>query len=346
MLAISIIAASCSGTEPAELAQTTEPAAESAESTSTSAPTATEPTSTESTTTTTTTTTSTTTSTTTTTAAPLPASAVVVDTLGSIRSVPTTAEGGPGNADATEPTPLDNDATIYSLGCTRSTGCDPTDLAIWAANLADAVNLATRDAAIDGADVLSEHQAALLQGGVTSFGFGVNLTEALRPAITGGVDRPTAFFGLSVASDLTPDLIATDLNPGIVAGAEAITLLGEEIEASQEEGFHTIVVVDFGDPEARAPSQTDLELAQTVVNLGADAVVGHGSDFLQRFERLGETTVAFGLGNAVTTTDQALRSDTAVFRVIFADADPVSCLLPGVGSPTGVIIDDPSNLDC
>ena len=303
----------------------------------------------------------TTTSTSTTSTEPPPPPSISLSILGSLRSLPSSQDAVVGAVDPTAtdetattvaapiipaPAILADDATVASLACTRSSGCEPTDLAAWAANTLDAVNLATSAAVVDGTEVLDEHAAALLASGVATIGYGPSLDEALEPVIVGANNRPVAMYGISLAEGLPAESIASTTGPGIVAGGDAFELLVEQISLSQDSGHHVVVFVDFGRLEGRAPTPTDVELVLAVVDSGADAIVGHGSDFLQRFERIDQTAVVFSLGNAVTDTDNALRQDTAIFSLTFATDGTSSCLFPATGSAVGVAMDDPDILDC
>ena len=292
------------------------------------------------------TTTSTTTTTTTTTTEAPPPPDVDVSLLGSVRSLPGT-DTADEDAETDAVTVLNEDsATIASLACTVSTGCEPTDLAAWSANMLDVVNLATSAAAVDGSTVLDDHSAALLASGVATIGYGATLSEALEPAIVGDPDRPIAVYTISLAEGLPPELVATDTSPGIVAGDDALDLLVDQALLSQDAGQRVIVIMDFGRLEDRAPQARELDHVLTVVDSGVDAIVGHGSDFLQRFERIDETSVAFSLGNAVTNTEIPLRRDGAVFRFTVREDGTSACLLPATASASGLSMDDPETTDC
>ena len=208
------------------------------------------------------------------------------------------------------------------------------------------LNLATGRAALDGATVLNEYTGALLASGIATVGFGANLNEALAPAIVGSSESAIAIYGISLADDLTPSLIATNTSPGIAGGLDAIDLLVDEVEASIEAGRTVVIVADFDQADDRSPSTSALDNVQTLADAGADVIVGHGSDFLQRFERLDQTTVVFNLGNAVVETDEALRRDTAILRFSVAEDTTTTCLVPATGGPDGLSIDDPSSQDC
>ena len=128
-----------------------------------------------------------TTTTTSTPITPVPPLVADVALIGSIRTVPdgSTTEENLRSTGAT-------DAVIASLACTRSTGCEPTDLATWAANEVDVLNLATSRAALDGATLLSDYADVLLASGVATVpsgprtscaasGLGSNVSKWLGP---------------------------------------------------------------------------------------------------------------------------------------------------------------------
>ena len=295
-----------------------------------------------------------TTTTTTTTVAP-PAPPVIIDALGSIRTLPgSTAPSGVADTSDESDEATDDavtnvsatNVTVTTLGCTISTDCAPEDLADWAAGEVDVVNLATSAAAVDGVDVLDEHSAALGANGVSSIGYGETLNAALEPMIVRGSDRPVAIYSISLATDLDSEVIATNTTPGIAAGPVAFDFLVERVADSRAAGQSTVIMVDWGQIEDRAPSEEEVEQIQPFIRVGADAIVGHGSDFLQRFEKIDETAIAFNLGNALTANDEPLRRDSAVLRIQLEEAGDFTCLLPAEGSEFGIVLDDPAGAGC
>ena len=82
-----------------------------------------------------------------------------------------------------------------------------------------------------------------------------------------------------------------------------------------------------------------------LIDAGANAIIGHGSDFLQRFDQVSTGVVAYGLGNAVPASAEPLRRDTSVLRLEF-DRPGTSCLLPATATESGPSLDDEATLDC
>ena len=284
----------------------------------------------------------TTTSTTTTTSEPPIAPAAIVHVLGSIRSTPVNRDV---SADLA-PVLLDDDSTIASLGCAPSTGCETSDLASWSANELNALNLATLAATTDGLQALDGAAEALALSGTATFGYGATIDEAATPAIVGSDDRPVALFGYSAASGLADGMAATETGRGILAGPDAVAVLSERILESKAAGEFVVLFIDWALVESRAPTEAELATIETFTALEVDVIVGHGSDFLQRFEQVDQTSVVYNLGNAATTTDVALRRDTALLRLTVDELGSRTCLIPGEGGPDGVAMDDPTTFDC
>ena len=71
----------------------------------------------------------------------------------------------------------------------------------------------------------------------------------------------------------------------------------EAVAASAEQAAPIIVSVHWGGEYQAAPSSRQRAIARELAAAGADLVVGHGPHVLQRVEWVGETVVAYSLGN-------------------------------------------------
>ena len=232
-------------------------------------------------------------------------------------------------------------ATIATLGCAAST-CPPTEIGEWASGQLQIMNVATLQAAIEGPESLEAQVDALEAAGVATLGFGGNLATAVEPVLVGTSDAMVAIHAISLAPDTQS--LATETTAG-VAGPAAIDLLRESVIFHRNDGLGVVVIVDWGNLEGRAPNAQQLDDVDRIINAGADAIVGHGSDFLQRFDLVGQTAVAFSLGNSTTSTTDTLRTDTALLRLEF-DTPGRSCLLPATASPNGPTLDNPALTSC
>ena len=90
------------------------------------------------------------------------------------------------------------------------------------------------------------------------------------------------------------------------------------ISAAAMDDRPVIVSVHWGGEYQVEPSDRQREIAQVLSSAGASAIVGHGPHVLQSVERVGDTVVAYSLGNLLF--DQPYPVDCrwgAIFRVTF-----------------------------
>ncbi len=263
--------------------------------------------------------------------------ASVVHVLGSIRSTPETLDPWQASVPV-----IDNDlASVASLSCDRSDVCAPDAVAAWAAGRLEVVNLATASSVFD-ADGLAAISASLAASGVRTVGFGATAELATAPVIVRNNELAIAIHAVSLGA--TPEVAATDDTPGI-AGPPLLERVLSGIAQSRTDGYGVVVVVDWGNLNARAPSDAEVAAVRQLIDSGADAVIGHGSDLLQRFDQVGSAAVSYGLGNAITTNDDPLRNDAAILRLEFATPGR-SCLVPITSTPSGPTQDDITLAGC
>ena len=260
----------------------------------------------------------------------------VVHVLGSIRATPEIVTGW----EADIPVVQDDLATAASLSCDLGDSCDPEAIAAWAENRVDLINLATSANVLPVED-LSAMRDALAEVNVATVGFGVS-SIAEQPFVFDNGDIAIAFHSLSLLA--VPEVSATDDRAGI-AGPASFNAVLESVGTSREQGRGVVVMIDWEGLDARAPDASNISAVEALVEAGADAVVGHGSDFLLRFDQVGNGIAAYGLGNALTTTQDPQRRDGSVLRLEF-DRPGRSCLLPARGTEEGPALDDPTAADC
>lgn len=261
----------------------------------------------------------------------------VVHVLGSIRSIADETVRFSNDASPV----VDDLATIVSQGCTPGE-CPAGQLGQWAGDQVEIVNVATRAAASEGTGQLGAHVADLRESGLTVIGYGESAESAAAPVIFTTGAQEIAIHAISLDPD-NPAL-ATESTAG-VSGIAQLDLLRESIIDNRNNGRGVVVLVDWGIQEGRAPTDQQIADVEQIVDAGADAIVGHGSDFLQRFDLVSQSAVAYSLGNASITTADPLRADTAILRLEF-DTPGRSCLLPATAGPSGPALDLPEDTTC
>lgn len=263
----------------------------------------------------------------------------ILHVLGSVRSVDTTSSAW----QLRVPMIGDDLATIVSLGCDTTTPeCSRLSLVDWATGRVEVLNVATSDAAGEDPDALRALVTAAEQAGIAVIGYGASEAEAIEATVVETDSVAVAVHAISMSAD--SELAATSDGSGI-AGATSFDSLLESVEANLAQDLAVVVLIDWGDREGRAPNSEQIADVQQLVDLGVDAVVGHGADFLQRFDQVAGTAVAYGLGNTTTTDEDPLRGDSAVLRLEFATPGR-ACLLPTTAAASGPVLDDPDTITC
>ncbi|MDY6874837.1 MAG: CapA family protein [Chloroflexota bacterium] len=89
---------------------------------------------------------------------------------------------------------------------------------------------------------------------------------------------------------------------GFLAFDDSVTPLdveaaAEAVSAAAEQGGVVLVSIHWGGEYQAAPGPRQRAIASALADAGADIIVGHGPHVLQRVEWVGETLVAYSLGN-------------------------------------------------
>lgn len=260
--------------------------------------------------------------------------------LGSIRSLPETSSDWQADVAVV----IDDVATVASLGCNPTDAdCNPSDLLAWSIGGVDLINLATANAGLAGPD-LEDVVLDIRSAGVQVVGYGEDLTTAIAGVTVETNNLTVAIYSISLTA--AEETWATENSSGI-AGANAFDALLQEVVDQRAEGIAVVVLVDSGSIDDRAPTEQQVADLQRLVEVDVDAIIGHGSDFIQRYDRVANSTISYSLGNAVTATEDPLRADSAVLRLEFAaQGQGQACLLPATSGPNGPALDDQTITTC
>ena len=198
------------------------------------------------------------------------------------------------------------------------------------------LSLATSAADDAGAEPLRELASSLSTRGISVVGFGSSAVDAVSPALFTTAGVLVAIHAISIIDDDGPSAIAAVDAPGI-AGPDSADLLLESVVESLLAGADVIVLVNWGDADARAPTAEQLEFMDRLIETGATAIVGNGPR-LERYELVESVPVAHSLGPASTDETDPLLVDAAIARLVLPDAS-ASCLVPATASIAGPIPD-------
>lgn len=268
----------------------------------------------------------------------VPPNSQTLHVLGSIRSITNPSPNWQSNVAL-----VGNDlATVASLGCDpTSPECTAPLVSAWSNGGIELLNIATASSVLAG-DALAAYVEQLRVGGLTVIGYGPNRASAVSGVTVGDTGSAISLHAISLSA--SDDASAGFDSPGI-AGPSTFDALLEAIDDRQSAGVGVVVVVDVGSLDDRSPTPEQIGSIQRLIDLGVDAVIGHGSDFIQRFDRVGQSTVAYNLGNVVIDTPDVLRTDSAVLRLEFGTPGR-ACLLPSTATAAGPLLDDVDVQSC
>ena len=193
----------------------------------------------------------------------------------------------------------------------------------------DLATVANNHALDYGPEGLAETIDALRSAGIAAVGGGADLERAMQPALLSVSGRRVAVFGL--ASTLPPGYAAGPRRPGIApirvlnrfridsttldeqpgispwveteAVAEDVSLACERIAEVRAEVDLVVVQVHWGIPNGwcaafQGPlADYQRPLAHSLVDAGADLIVGHHPHTVHGVERRGRALIAYSLGN-------------------------------------------------
>jgi poly-gamma-glutamate synthesis protein (capsule biosynthesis protein) len=236
--------------------------------------------------------------------------------------------------DALRPQLTGADITIGSLDSTLANssvpiGCTPTF------NLAGPAAFATalRDAGFDVmshaanhikdcgnancADVaVTETIANLRANSIEPTGSGATLAEARTPAI---VERNGVRFAFLAYDDIATYYHASDTAAG-AAPLDAATI-ADDIARARTMADVVVVLPHWGAEYTASPSARQREVSRIAAVAGAHLIVGNHAHWVAAHEQIGETFVAYALGNFVFDQDWSLETQQgAMLEVTFTGA--------------------------
>jgi poly-gamma-glutamate capsule biosynthesis protein CapA/YwtB (metallophosphatase superfamily) len=133
-------------------------------------------------------------------------------------------------------------------------------------------------------------------------GVGSNAAQAFAPAVVDVRGTTVAVIGAHSADDPTADptehWAAGDDTPGVAVALDPARLAAA-VRAAGETAEVVVVFMHWGIQGDRCPSPSQAESARILADAGADIVVGSHAHVVQGSGLLGDTFVAYGLGNFV-----------------------------------------------
>jgi hypothetical protein len=188
----------------------------------------------------------------------------------------------------------------------------------------DVATIANNHSIDYGPDGLADTLAAKAGTPVGVVGIGANATEAYAPWTREIKGQRIAVIGASdvIEDALIPRWTATDTQGGIASakGADQARLVAA-IQAARPNADTLVVYLHWGAEGMTCPTPRQQELAQALVDAGADIVIGSHAHRVLAAGRLGAALVDYGLGNFVFYNESGLSGVTGVLTVTATGRD-------------------------
>ncbi len=158
--------------------------------------------------------------------------------------------------------------------------------------------------------------ASAADDGIPVVGIGRSADEAYRPFVAVIKGQRIAVLGATQVLDanLVTAWTATDSQPGL-ASAKEVGRLTAAVRDARGQADTVVVYLHWGTEGETCPNQDQPELAQALVEAGADVVIGSHAHRLQGGGRLGDAFVAYGLGNFAFYADSGPATETGVLTM-------------------------------
>ncbi|MDT4987761.1 MAG: hypothetical protein QOI74_1855 [Micromonosporaceae bacterium] len=179
-------------------------------------------------------------------------------------------------------------------------------------------------------DTLDNARAA----GLPAIGGGRDAAAAYAPWVTSVRGTRIAFLAVSQIHELESSWAAGDGRSGVAMAGDTARVTAA-VRAARARADVVVVYVHWGHEGSSCPTGEMKTLAAALATAGATVVVGTHAHLLLGDGHLGNTYVAYGLGNFLWWRDDAFSNDTGVLRVtLHGGAVARSELLPASISRT------------
>jgi poly-gamma-glutamate capsule biosynthesis protein CapA/YwtB (metallophosphatase superfamily) len=188
----------------------------------------------------------------------------------------------------------------------------------------DVVTLANNHGEDYGPDGLADTLAAKASGVLPMVGIGNNAAEAYAPWVTVVKGQRINVIGATDVLDeaFSTTWPATDTQGGIASAKDANQArLLAAVQAARPVSDTLVVYLHWGIEGSTCPSGRQQELAQALVDAGADIVVGSHTHRVQGGGRLGAAFVDYGLGNFVFYNESGESGRSGVLTVTATGRD-------------------------
>lgn len=187
----------------------------------------------------------------------------------------------------------------------------------------DIVSLANNHSLDYGSQALKDSLERLVNNNISPIGAG-NEYQAFSPTIktiNGSTNSPLSLAFFAYTDQMPVSAQAKGENFGIaVISKDNLTKIKADIELAKQLTDIVVVSLHWGTEYAKEPSLEQTNLAQNIIDAGADLVIGHHPHVIQKYEKYKNGYIFYSLGNFIF--DQGFSDETmegAIAKIIIKD---------------------------
>jgi poly-gamma-glutamate capsule biosynthesis protein CapA/YwtB (metallophosphatase superfamily) len=189
----------------------------------------------------------------------------------------------------------------------------------------DLVTIANNHVFDYGREGLFDTIANLDSAGIRHVGAGRDAEEAYRPVVLEIKGRKIGFLSYYGGGEAPG---ATKTSCG-VARRELSRIKKDIASLKKERGADYVVVnLHWGTEKARFPDESQKGFARSVIDAGADALIGHHPHVIQGIERYRKGVIVYSLGNFVFGGNSRNTYTTGIFEIRLGAGEPRYDFLP------------------
>jgi len=161
--------------------------------------------------------------------------------------------------------------------------------------------------------------------GIFHVGAGRNRAEARRPAVVAVRGKRIGFLGYYGGGEAP---LATEHLPGVAD--RNIAVISADIRSLRDRDSVDYLVVNlhWGTEKAPIPDRGQITFARSVIDSGADAVIGHHPHVLQGIEKYKNGIIVYSLGNLMFGGNSRSSYDTGIFEIRLSAEGPEFQFIP------------------
>lgn len=217
------------------------------------------------------------------------------------------------------------DLAIGNLETTLTTGgtaqskqftfrSDPRMAQAMAKSGLDVVGLANNHTLDFGLNALYDTIGHVKKAGLLPLGAGKNLAEATQIHYIKKKGKTIALLNYSRVLPST-SWIAGKNKPGLASAYEP-KIMYDKVKEAKKKADIVVVFIHWGQERATTPEAYQTEMGHTLIDMGADLVIGHHSHIMQPVEWYKGKLIAYSLGNFIFTNSRIDRSNQSTILEI------------------------------